>query len=59
MKTMRKPYGMGALLALVMLLLSVPASVFGRPAAIEADRSPKAETSDTRPYVVQGVATRE
>ncbi|HEY0602602.1 MAG TPA: M14 family metallopeptidase [Herpetosiphonaceae bacterium] len=59
MKTMRKPHAVGALLALVMLLLSVPASVFGRPAAIEADRSPKAETSDTRPYVVQGVATRE
>ena len=59
MKTMRKSYGVGALLALAMLLLSVPANVLGRPAAIEADRSPKAETSETRPYVVHGVATRE
>jgi len=59
MKTMRKSYGVGALLALVMLLLSVPGNVLGRPAAIEADRSPKAENSETRPYVVHGVATRE
>jgi carboxypeptidase T len=59
MKTMRKSHAGAALLALVMVLLAVPAGVLGRPADIEAERSPKAERDDTRTYSIRGVTTRE
>jgi murein tripeptide amidase MpaA len=59
MKTMRKPQTLATLLALVMLLLSVPGSVLGRPVKIEVERSPKSERDDLRTYIVQGVSTKE
>ncbi len=59
MKPMRKPHRVATLLVLILLVLSIPAIALGRPADIEAERSPKAERDDLRTYIVQGVSTRE